>query len=86
MRIVDVNNEDIVDVLAEVKDPVAIEPLLRALNWENPEDEYGQLSVKCVWALEAIGTAAAVNALESANKRDLENVRNAIELALEKIR
>jgi hypothetical protein len=41
----EVNNEDIVDVLAEIADPAAVGCLEEALWWQPPWDEYRQLAV-----------------------------------------
>jgi hypothetical protein len=74
---VPVNNEDIVDVLAEIRDPSAIGCLERALWWEPPWDEFRQLAVKVVWALAAIGTPDALAVLRDAVNCEAPQVRAA---------
>jgi hypothetical protein len=78
----DVNNEDIVDVLAEVADPAAVECLEEALWWQPPSDEYRQLAIKCVWALAAIGTSDALRVLRDAASSEAAPVREAAERVL----
>jgi HEAT repeat protein len=73
----DVNNEDIVDVLASIGDPSAISCLEDALWWEPQWDEYRGLAVKAVWALGAIGTPEAIQVLRGAADCGEENVRKA---------
>jgi HEAT repeat protein len=73
----DVNNEDIVDVLAVIGDPSATSCLEDALRWEPPWDEYRGLAVKSVWALGAIGTPKAIEALRGAAACGEEKVREA---------
>jgi HEAT repeat protein len=70
----DVNNEDIVDVLAVVGDPSATSCLEDALWWEPPWDEYRGLAVKSVWA---IGTPEAIEALRGAAACGEERIREA---------
>jgi hypothetical protein len=73
----DVNNEDIVDVLAAIGDPSATSCLEDALWWEPPWDEYRGLAVKSVWALAAIGTPEAIEALRGAAACGEEKIREA---------
>lgn len=73
----EVNNEDIVDVLADVRDPASIGCLEETLWWQPPWDEYRQLAVKCVWALAAIGTPEAVAVLRDAASCEETQVRDA---------
>jgi hypothetical protein len=73
----DVNNEDIVDVLAVIGDPSATSCLEDALWWEPPWDEYRGLAVKSVWALGAIATPEAIEVLRGAAACGDEKVREA---------
>ncbi|MGH3812241.1 MAG: HEAT repeat domain-containing protein [Pseudonocardiaceae bacterium] len=73
----EVNNEDIVDVLADIRDPAAVGCLEATLWWQPPWDEYRQLAVKCVWALAAIGTPDAVAVLRDAASCEATQVRDA---------
>jgi hypothetical protein len=73
----DINNEDIVDVIAEIGDPSAIGCLEEALWWQPPWDEYRNLAVKSVWALGAIGTPEAIEVLRGAASSGPEDVREA---------
>jgi HEAT repeat protein len=73
----DVNNEDIVDVLAEIADPAAVGCLEKALLWQPRWDEYRHLAVKCVWALAAIGTPDAIRVLREAASVEAAPVREA---------
>lgn len=76
-QIDEINNEDVVDALAEIADPTAIGCLEKALWWQPPWDEYRQLAVKCVWALAAIGTDDALNVLREAARCEAAPVREA---------
>lgn len=76
-RIEEVNNEDIVDVLAEVRDPTAVDCLEGTLRWQPPWDEFRQLAVKCVWALAATGTPEALAVLRDAAQCDAGEIREA---------
>jgi HEAT repeat protein len=62
----DVNNEDLVDALAEIADPASVACLRDALHWDPPWDEFGQLARKAVWALAAIGTPEAMAVVREA--------------------
>jgi len=62
-RIDEVNNEDIVDALAEIRDPAAVGCLEETIWWEPEWDEYRGLAIKAVWALAAIGTPEAIAVL-----------------------
>ena len=73
----DLNYENIVDVLAEVRDPASVDCLKEALWWEPDWDEYRNLAVKCVWALAAIRTPEAVVAIREAAMCDAFKVREA---------
>jgi hypothetical protein len=46
----ELNNEDLVDALAEIGDPKSVDCLRDALRWDPPWDEFGQLARKAVWA------------------------------------
>ncbi|MBF6592593.1 MAG: hypothetical protein IVW57_18945 [Ktedonobacterales bacterium] len=71
------NYEDIVDALAEIRDPAAVGCLTEALGWEPDWDEYRNLAVKCVWALGAIGTPDAIAAIRDAASSEAFKVREA---------
>ncbi|WP_133853355.1 hypothetical protein [Labedaea rhizosphaerae] len=73
----EVNNEDIVDVLAEIRDPAAVGFLADTLWWQPPWDEFHQLAVKCVWALVAIGTPEAFAVVCEAAVCEAEEIREA---------
>lgn len=60
------NNQDIVEALEAIADPRSVDALVSAMHWESPFDEYHELGVKCVWALKAINTPEARQALRDA--------------------
>lgn len=72
-----VNHEDIVDVLAEIRDPASVDCLREALWWQPEWDEFRNLGVKCIWALAAIGTPDAVAAIRDAATCQAFKVREA---------
>jgi HEAT repeat protein len=73
----DVNNEDLVDALAEIADPSSVACLRDALLWDPPWDEFGQLARKAVWALGAIGTPEALAAIREAADDERDKPREA---------
>ena len=73
----EVNNDDIVDVLAVIADPAAVGCLEETMWWQPPWDEYRSLAVKCVWALAAIGTPEALEVLRDAASTAPAEVREA---------
>ncbi|MDP9074389.1 MAG: HEAT repeat domain-containing protein [Actinomycetota bacterium] len=73
----EVNNEDIVDVLADIRDPAAVGCLEEIILWQPPWDEYRQLAVKAVWALAAIGTPDAMLLLQEAACCEASEIREA---------
>lgn len=75
----DVNYEDIVDALGEIKDPTTIDCLAATMRWEPDWDEYRGLAVKCVWALAAIGTREAWEVLNRAAVEGPDVVREAVD-------
>ena len=76
-QIEEVNNEDVVDVLAEIRDPTAVGCLEDTLRWQPSWDEFRQLAVKCVWALAATGTSEALAVLRDAANCDAVEIREA---------
>jgi hypothetical protein len=60
----DVPNEDLIEVLAELRCESSVDPLKRALYWRPEWDEYHSIAVKAVGALAQIGTASAKSILE----------------------
>ena len=78
LRSGEVNNEDIVDALGEVRDPASIDCLAAVIRWEPDWDEFRGLAVKCVWALAAIGTPEAWAVLDEAAATGPEVVREAV--------
>lgn len=73
----EVNNEDVVDVLAEIRDPAALGCLEHTMHWQPPWDEFRQLAVKCIWALAAIGTPEALAVLRDAASYEALEIREA---------
>jgi hypothetical protein len=73
----DLNNDDLVDTLAEIADPRSVDCLREALRWHPPWDEFGQLARKAVWALGAIGTPEARAVLREAAEDERDNPREA---------
>ncbi|MEV4559835.1 HEAT repeat domain-containing protein [Kitasatospora sp. NPDC049285] len=59
----EVPNEDALEVLADLPDPGTIALLERIARTEHEWDEFNQVGVKAVWALEAIHTPEATAAL-----------------------
>jgi hypothetical protein len=84
-RLPEVNNEDLVEVLAEIADPVSVTSLEDALLWEPDWDEFHALGVKCVWALGAIATPEARSVLEDAASVGPKKVRDAARLELNRL-
>ncbi len=80
-----VNHEDIVDVLAEIRDPAAVACLRDTLWWEPEWDEYRNLAVKCIWALAAIGTPEALVVIRDATTAESLEVQEAAAHELEVI-
>ena len=73
----DVNNEDLVDTLAEIADPRSVDCLREMLRWDPPWDEFGQLARKAVWALRAIDTPEALTVIREAADDEREKPREA---------
>ena len=73
----DVNNEDLVDTLAEIADPQSVDCLREAWRWDPPWDEFGQLARKAVWALAAIGTPEAMAVVREAADDERDKPREA---------
>jgi PBS lyase HEAT-like repeat len=73
----DVNNEDLVDALAEIADPSSVDCLRDAFRWRPPWDEFGQLARKAVWALRAIDTPEALAVIREAADDEREKPREA---------
>jgi HEAT repeat protein len=78
-RTFEVNNEDIVEALGEIKDPRSVECLTATLKWEPDWDEFRALAVKCVWALAAIGTDEAWAALDAAATEGPDVIREEVD-------
>ena len=78
-----VNFEDIVEVLGIIGDPAALESIEETLTWEPAWDEYHQLAVKCVWALEAIGTPQALTIVRHIAESRTDHVGTVAMQALE---
>jgi len=78
----EVNYEDIVEALGEIRDPNAVESLEEAIWWEPRWDEYRQLAIKAAWALSQIGTPEALAILEDVSSCGSEEVREAAQLLL----
>lgn len=83
-RDIDVSHENIVDVLAEIRNPASVECLRDALWWEPEWDEFRNLAVKCIWALAAIGTPDAVAAIREVADSESIKVRRAAEYELQR--
>lgn len=81
----EVNNDDIVTVLAEIRDPASVGCLAETMWWEPDWDEFRHLAVKCVWALAAINDDAAVAALRDAASTGPEQVRKEAAYQLERL-
>lgn len=75
----DVNFEDIVEALGEVRDPGSVAILAKTLQWEPDWDEFRALAVKCVWALAAIGTDEAWAVLDAAAAQGPEVIREEVD-------
>lgn len=72
-----ISSEDVVSVLDAIADPAAVDSLERALWWEPSWDEFRHLAIRCVWALSAIGTREALDALRDAASTAPRRVREA---------
>lgn len=71
-----VPNEDTLQVLAEIKDPDALDCLREVLFWHPDWDEFDQVGVKAFWAVDAIGTDDARQLVAEAAERGSEAVRD----------
>lgn len=60
------NNDDIVTAFDAAGDPASVACLEEAMWWRPDWDEYHNLAIKCVWALERIVSGEAVTALINA--------------------
>lgn len=76
-RLEDINNEDVVDVLAEIADPAAVGVLEDTIHWQPSWDEFHWLAVKAVWALARIGTLEALQVLRDTASIGPVEVRDA---------
>jgi hypothetical protein len=75
----DVNNEDLVDTLAEIADPSSVDCLRDTFRWRPPWDEFGQLARKAVWALRGIDTPEALEVILEAAADERDKPREAAE-------
>lgn len=71
-----VPNEDTLLVLAEIKDSDALDCLHEVVYWQPEWDEFDQVGVKAVWAIDAVGTEEATRMLAEAAERGSEAVRD----------
>ncbi|ACU34540.1 hypothetical protein [Actinosynnema mirum] len=69
-------NEDILQVLAEIKAPTSLPCLREALHWQPEWDEFDQVGVKALWAINAVNTAEARRLVAGAAERGPEAVRD----------
>ncbi len=76
-RLDTLDNEAIVEALEAIADPAAVDCLERAIWWRPSWDEFGNLAVKSVWALAAIGTPEAREVLRDAAATGPAAVREA---------
>jgi hypothetical protein len=70
----EVNNEDIVEALGEIRDPGSVHCLVDALWWQPEWDEFHGLAIKCIRALANIATSHAREALQHAAAAGPEEV------------
>lgn len=85
LRSFEVNSDDIVVALAEIRDPASVGCLAETIWWEPDWDEFRHLAVKCVWALAAINDDAAVAVLRDAASTGSEEVRKEAVYQLERL-
>lgn len=71
-----VPNEDALQVLVEIKDPASLDCLREVLYWQPEWDEFDQVGVKALWAVDAVGTAEARQLVAEAAERGSEAVRD----------
>jgi hypothetical protein len=71
------NNEDLVEVLARIRDPASVGCLEELLWWEPEGDEYRHLAQRACWALGAIATPEAIAVLRDATSTGAAEVREA---------
>lgn len=81
----EINFEDIVEVLAAVRDPASIDCLEEIIWWEPEWDEYRHLAIKAVWTLATIGTPEALAVLRDVASCEAEPVREAAARELKRI-
>ena len=73
----EMTNEDVVDVLDQIREPSSVSALQRAASYEQSTDEFHNLNTKCVYALGHIATAEAEAALtEIARRNPFPEVRD----------
>lgn len=71
------NNEDLVEVLAQIRDPASVGCLAELLWWAPEWDEHRHLAQKAIWALAAIATPEAMTVLRDAASTGAAEVREA---------
>lgn len=63
-------------MLAEIKDPASLPCLREALYWQPRWDEFDQVDVKALWAINAVRTAEARQLVAEAAEHGSEAVRD----------
>jgi hypothetical protein len=78
-------NEDVVDVLDQIREPSTVSALWRAASYDLSIDEFHNLNKKCVYALGHISTSEAEAALsEIAKRNSFAEVRRAASQVLQR--
>jgi hypothetical protein len=77
------NNEDVIELLEVLRSEDSVRCLAETLDWHPDWDEYGNLGVKCVWALKAIGTEEARLVIRSQLGSEFSKINEAASKALE---
>jgi HEAT repeat protein len=71
----DLNNEDIVDLLSAIANPLSMDTLSACLDKEYPNDKDRFVNQKIIWALTRIHTPQASNILARAAKSPVDSIR-----------
>jgi hypothetical protein len=64
------HREDMVELLRDIGDPFAVSSLEQSIGTDDRGDDYRQFTRKCLWALSAIGTPDALEAIHRAAQSD----------------
>lgn len=80
-------HEDIIMLLAEIKDPDTVDCISALVYHKMPWDDvdYSSLGLKCIWALGAIGNDKAIERLKELANSNVDYIKNIAEKQLQHI-